>query len=200
MVGVKKTISTAIVALAVASVVHADMMPVHPLDGGPRRSVSIGEGRVPWQLSDSNQSAALLVAIDLDSSFVRFLPQAGPEAGQPSETKPAAILTDRQNSLTLCLYALLGLGLCRSAPLVKKVHFSGIPDWYHSGGPLQIGHSFAISPDCLASAPICCLVQPECGAETPLAQYRRGAIVSRWRKSQFTPMVLAPRGPPFCSH
>jgi len=197
----RQIITVLIGALVVCAISHADMMPVSPLDAADGRQSPQAHTLTDLRPASPSSPFADFVGIgDLDSSFVRFLPQAGPEAGQPSETKPAAILTDRQNSLTLCLYALLGLGLCRSAPLVKKVHFSGIPDWYHSGGPLQIGHSFAISPDCLASAPICCLVQPECGAETPLAQYRRGAIVSRWRKSQFTPMVLAPRGPPFCSH
>jgi hypothetical protein len=136
---------------------------------------------------------------DWGSLPVGFPAQLNPEAGQAGATKPAQILTDRQNSLTLCLYALLGLGLCRSAPLVRKFHFSCIPDWYHSGGPSQIGHSFAISPDCLTSTPVVCFVQPAGETEDVAPQYLSGAIAALLRKSQFTPTTLASRGPPSMS-
>jgi hypothetical protein len=127
---------------------------------------------------------------------VEFLPQPSPEAGQASETKPARILTDRQNSLTLCLYALFGLGLCRSVPFFKRLHFCCVPDWYHTGGPSQIGHSFAISPDCLSLKPACrCRMQPDSTAAT-VSQFRLEIVESLWRRSQFTPAVLASRGPP----
>ncbi len=201
MVGVKKTISMVIVALAVASVVHADMMLVSPLEGGYWLSASICEDRVPEQLSDSNQPAAFLCTGDLGLSQTGFPLLLNPEAGQSSETGPALILTDRQNSLTLCLYALLGLGLCRSAPLVKKLHFGCIPDWYHSAGPFQIGHSFAISPDCRPSASVFCFLQPDLavGTRCLLPRYRRETMVSFWRKSQGWLTVFASRGPPLHS-
>jgi hypothetical protein len=150
--------------------------------------------------SPSSLLAGFAGISDLDSLPAGFLPQADAQAGQLSETKPAQILTDRQNSLSLCLYALLGLGLCRSAPLVRKFHLSCIPDWYHNSGPSQIGHSFAISPDCLLSAPVVCFIQPDCETEDVAPQYFSGTIAALLRKSQFTPTTLASRGPPdLCS-
>jgi hypothetical protein len=106
------------------------------------------------------------------------------------------IRADEQNSLDLCLFALLGLGLCKSAPYVRKFSFGAIPDWYHTGGPSQIGHSFAISPDCLSLKPACrCRMQPDSTAAT-VSQFRLEIVESLWRRSQFTPAVLASRGPP----
>ena len=74
------------------------------------------------------------------------------------------IRSDGQNSLGLCLCALLGLGVCRSAPWVKKLSLTVIPEWYHDGGPRQIGHSLAVTPDCLCSSSAC-FVQPQSPAE-----------------------------------
>jgi hypothetical protein len=118
------------------------------------------------------------------------------DAGQTCETQPVPPLTEGQGSLSLCLYGLISFGVFRSASSIRKLSFGQIPDWYHTGGPSQIGHSFAISPDCLCSAPVCCFIQPECGAEDCQPQYDRGTIASLLRKSQFTPTALASRGPP----
>jgi hypothetical protein len=193
---VKRTVATVIVALVVAPVVRADMMPVASLDGGSRQSLSICDGRVPRGVSDSHQRVAFFGPVDLDLLQGGFVPLPNPEVGQPNETMPALVLTDRQNSLTLCLYALLGLGLCRSAPLVKKLHFGCITDWYHSGGPSQIGHSFAISSDCLPAAPIFCFLQPDYRPEEVAPQYSRGTIAALLREAQFQLTALASRGPP----
>ncbi len=172
-------------------------MPVSPLDAGDvRQSPQANTLTDLRPASPSTPFATFPDVADLDSFPVGFLPPPDPEAGYTSETKPAQILTDRQNSLTLSLYALLGLGLCRSAPFVKKLHFSCIPEWYHSGGPSQIGHSFAIPPDCLPSAPVIRFLQPNCAGKDVTPQYFSGAIAALVRKSPFTPTTLASRGPP----
>ncbi len=193
-------IAVLIGASAVCAISHADMMPLSPPDAaGCRQSPEV---KTPTDLGPASPSAPWADSsgiAGLDSFSVGFLPPPNPAAGQTSETKPAPILTDRQNSLTLCLYALLGLGLCRSAPLVKKFHFSCIPDWYHSGSPSQIGHSFAISPDCLTAAPAVCFLQPLGETEDVAPQYSSGAIPALLRRSQFTPTTLASRGPPCMS-
>lgn len=133
-------------------------------------------------------------------SHRRDLAGGGPfRVGDP--TRAPHVLADRHSELDLCLYALLSLGLYRSAPWLRRLSLHSIPDWYHSGGPSQIGHSFAISPDGLSAAPILCLTQPEPTAATPdlRPQHRWGIAVSLWRQSQFTPTALAARGPPYLS-
>jgi hypothetical protein len=121
-------------------------------------------------------------------------------SSEPSvETQAGPALAEGQGSFGLCLYALLGLGLCRSAPLVRKLSFGCIPDWYHHGGPFQIGHSHVIGPDCLCSATVVCFIQPDCTADGLSPQYYWGTIASLLQKSQFSPTALASRGPPSMS-
>ena len=133
---------------------------------------------------------------DFKPEPIEFSAEAGSDLGQRSHTRPPQILTDGQSSLSLCLSALIGLGLCSSAHCLKKLHFGFIPEWYHSGGPSQIGHSLAVNPDSICPVPAYCFVQPTHAAEDLIPQYRSGTIVSHWRKSQFTPDVIASRGPP----
>ncbi len=183
-------------ALAIGAIGRADMVPLSPLD-----AAGVWQSPGAHTLSDSLPACSpspFSASTDLRSSPFGLLPQPNPGTAQLSETKPPQILTDRQNSLTLCLYALLGLGLCRSAPLVKRLHLGYLPDWYHSGGPSQIGHSFAISPDCLSVARVFWFIQPELTAATQdlLPQHRWRIVVSVWRQSQFAATTLTSRGPP----
>ena len=194
----RKVIAAIIAGLAVSAVSYADMMPVAGFDAGYRQSP---RACVPTEQHSANFSSpfGVYAVADLDLPAVGCLPTANKGFEQDSEIRPVQILSDEQNSFSLCLYALLTLGLCKSAPFVKKLHFGSVPQWYHDGGPSQIGHSFAISPDCLCDAPALCFVQPDCTRQDPLPQYYMGIVTSLLRKSLFTPNVLDPRGPPLRS-
>lgn len=195
-----KTIAVLVAVLVATATVGADMVPLTPLDVGYRPSPQTCIPTDPWLPGPSNPYAGFAGMADLGSLPVGFPTQPNAEAGPTGKTTPSRILTDRQNSLSLCLYALLSFGLCRSAPLVvKKLHLGYLPDWYHTGGPFQIGHSLAIAPDCLRSAPLYCFIQPDGAVEDCLPQYYRGTIASLVRKSQFAPTGLASRGPPCMS-
>ncbi len=183
--------------LALGANVRADMMPVSPSNDA-RTPSPVACVATERQGVNPFTSFAGSGITDLGLPPVTSLPSAGTDAGQVSETQSVPILTDGQNSFSLCLYALLSLGLCKSAPLVKKFSFGYVPQWYHEGGPAQVGHSFAISPDCLSTAPVC-FVQPDNVAENPIPRYHFPTVVARWRSSQFTPAVLASRAPPLHS-
>ncbi len=101
-----------------------------------------------------------------------------------------------QSSLSLCLSALVSLGLYTSMHSVKKLSFGFDPQWYHTGGPFRIGHSMAICLDSVCPVPVCCLAQPDHGVANTVPKTRFGTVVSQWRTSQFTPELLAARGPP----
>ena len=181
--------------LVLAAPLYADMMPLSASGGrggqpacSPQPTGTFSEEQLAW--GDCRGIA------DLGVLPVGPLPVVDGDIEQACERQAAPILSDGQNSFSLCLYALLGLGLCRSAPWVKRLHLGAIPEWYHDGGPSQIGHSLAISPDCLCSTPVYCFVQPEDAAQDCIPQYRQEIIVSLWRKSQFAPEVIASRGPP----
>jgi len=191
-------ISAVIAALVAGGTVRADMIPVSGQRDGGRQTMPV-DGRPD---TSSAKAAGLfsgraIAELDLFPDGFPADPQGDVEP--PAELQSVYLLSDEQDSLDLCLYALFGLGLCRSPHWVKKFSFGVIPHWYHDGGPFQIGHSHAISPDCLCSAPAHCFVQPDCRRQMPMLQYRQKTIMALWRKSQFVPTILASRGPPSCS-
>jgi len=195
MIDGRRIITAVIGGLVFTGTVYADMTPVSRLDAG-RRQLPHVCGRTDLQYTNLSSPSIFSSVADLDLWSVEFLPEANADVRQTSEIQHPLSLTSGPGSLNLCLSALIGLGLCSSAHWMKRLSFGFIPEWYHDGGPFQIGHSFAVSPESLCPAPAYCFIQPVCPVEDSLPQYRLGAVTSLWRKSQFTPAVIAPRGPP----
>ena len=195
MINGRRIISAVICGLIFAVTAHANMVPVSHQDFGCRQPHPVCDriNHHDNNLYDSYNSPSVA---NLSLWPVGFLPQANTDIEQTSEIQQLQSLTDGPSSIGLCLSALIGLGLCSSTHLVKKLSFSFIPEWYHNGGPFQIGHSHPITPESLCTIRICCFVQPVCTVEDSLPIYRLVTITSHWRKSQFTPTVLVPRGPP----
>jgi hypothetical protein len=191
----RKLLTAVILVLVITSAVYADMTPVSVLNAGRRQSSHIF-GRTDLLYTDLYSPSNFPIFVELYSCSVEFLPGASADVSQTSEMQQPQILTDGTGSFSLCLCALIGLGLCRTAPWVKKLSFGFVPEWYHNGGPFQIGHSYAVTPESLCPVPAYCFIQPVCMAEDSIPQYRLGTITSLWRKSQFTPIVIGPRGPP----
>ncbi len=196
MCAVSERTIAVVVALIIATGARADMIGVSCSDTGPptpkqqRLQTGLESTYSPEPFPGFGQ-------LDLKAASVAFLP-AGVDGATPStRQEPLHVLTDDHGSLDLCLYALLGLGLCRSAPWVRRLSIGHIPDWYDHNGPHQIGHSYAIEPNCLCSATLC-FGQPHTRAEGLAPQYRLGTFVFLWRRSQFTPTLVASRGPPLC--
>jgi len=130
-----------------------------------------------------------------DKSWLRPMAVAGPT----HDAQPIHVLTEGHYEFHLCLWALLGFGLCESAPWMKRLSVGVIPEWYHGGGPFQIGHSSAIPPDCLISVPVFCFVQPDCTGEHSSPRHTGQSFIAPWPISKCALAVDAPRGPPFHS-
>jgi len=198
MIAGRKIIAGVIAGLLISAAAYADMVPASAPDAGRGPSPRVCSRTCtkcddcPWACNCPNSAV-------LDLPSAGFLPKVNADAGQTSFIQYPPSLTDGASSFSLCLYALMGLGLVRSAPYVKKLSFGFLPEWYHNGGPCQIGHSHAIGPDVLCAAPVLCFVQPDCMAEDISPQYYKGIIASLLRRSLFTPNVLASRGPPLLS-
>jgi hypothetical protein len=126
------------------------------------------------------------------------LPVQGGERRQGLDVPSASVrvLSDRQNSFILCLYGFLGVGAFRSLTCLRRPALGMIPEWYHNGGPAQIGHSLALAPDCRVSLPACCLVQPDQPTRNPGPRYGPGMRESFQPKSPTLSARAAPRGPP----
>lgn len=192
---------------------RADMMPVRAPATAPLARVAVYRTADGLGGADSGASA-FLGDEDLRTSSLLLLRDDAPVAGnlcarrfgwlsdvaedaEPDEGDPAGaiILTEGHSSFDLCLYALMGLGLCRSAPWVRRLHLGHIPDWYHSGAPQQIGHSHLLGPDALCDAAVC-FVQADAAPESLPVRCRAGTVPSLARRSQSIPAVLAARAPP----
>ena len=195
MINRRKLLITVGLGLLVTTGVYADMTPVSQSDAKCVQSSNACR-LAELQYTNLSSPSNFPSVADLDSWSVEFLPEANADVSQTSEIQHQLSLTNGQGSLNLCLSALIGLGLCSSAHWVKRLSFGFIPEWYHNGGPFQIGHSYAVTPESLRPVPVYCFIQPACTVEDSLPQYRLGTVTSRWRKSQFTPTVLVPRGPP----
>lgn len=179
-----------IVGLAIGPAAFAGMMPASSHDAGvfcPRTDLQ------PANVSSLFHSSGVG---GLDSWLGQLSPETPAQVQQNREIQHPQALTDGTSSLSLCLSALMGLGLCGSFHWFKKLHLGFIPEWYHDGGPHQVGHSHAVNPNTLCTVPVYCFIQPDCTAEDSPPQYRSGTILSLWRISQFTPAVLGSRAPP----
>jgi hypothetical protein len=202
----QKIVIVIIMGFGVGTAVYADMMPAPSVNTSRGKSLPAVVSEYSRDTCHSS-SLTCLGTDELDLLPITAVSESKADAGQIYCTQPPEILADRQSSFALCLYALVGLGLCRSAPWAKKVSFCQIQDWYHHAGPYQIGHSHAIGPECLCSTTVC-FIQPDCTTEDFLPQDYWGTLASLLPKSLFTPNVLAPRGPPnmserlvpVCSH
>lgn len=151
-----------------------------PDAGSQARSVDRSPDPDRWTSSDASLDGALLQA-----PLAASLP-----SGQGPQLKnlPAA-----PSSVSLFLSALGGLGAWQLGRSTKRLHLGAVPEWYHSGGPAQIGHVSAIDPDLSSPAVLAHFDQlPE---ERPL-KYLLRRTVSLHLKSQFTRALVAPRPPP----
>lgn len=193
----RRYILTFIGVLVFTAVVHADMMPVSQRENVCRQSPgSCGRADLLCVCENSSGTPDFAGIANLDLWSVEFLPGADTVIGQTSEMQHIRSLTDGSDSLKYCLSALISLGLCCSGHWVKRLSLGFIPEWYHEGGPIQIGHSHALMPGTLCPAQACCFIQPVCTENNHLPRYFLKTVISLWRKSQFTPNVIASRGPP----
>ncbi len=198
MIQWRTTLGVVVVALALPATLRADLMPASPHDTQDPQSSRVCLVRDRQDTCPSDVLGHTAIVDEVQALLVRYAPDWEDTVRPAGERPPTQILSDRQGSLSLCIYALIGLGLFRSAPLVKKLSFGGIPAWYDDGGPRQVGHSFAIAPDCLCAAPLCFVQPPDAMAEK-VRRYHFARVIALWRKSQFAAAVLASRAPPSLS-
>lgn len=190
-----RRILVAVVAILVATVaVQADLTTVSPAKADRVEAVCPS-------IANEQRPADSLASLGVPSGFDLGLPAIDnsdePEVDGEEGTSPVGLVTlvDRSDSVDLCLYALLGLGLCRSGHWVKKSSLGLVPDWYHHDAPFQVGHSHLIGPDCLGSN-LACFIQPETMPEELEPNHHQGPMAPLFCKSLCTPTVRASRGPP----
>ena len=195
MISRRRLITAMIGAFLMSVAVRADMVPIGRCDTGHRQDSSVC---VQSEIPSANRSflSDSPVLGDFDVRTVQFQPEINAHGERPAQAPPLIELAGGPSSVSLCLYALMSLGLCSAPHWIKKLHLGHLPEWYHDGGPFQIGHSFAATPESLCALQACYFNPPSDTAEDFLPQHRQRTIISLWRKSQFTPEAIASRGPP----
>jgi hypothetical protein len=199
MISGRRFITAAALAVVFAPFVYSDILPVSELDGTGSRCIDASCFKTALQNTRSSRPLSCSGITNLDFGSAELLPCINSDVDNAAKIENPVSLTSGYSSLNLCLTALISLGLCSSVHWVKRISLGFIPDWYHSGGPFQIGHSHALMPGTLCPAATCCFIQPHCAEDNHLPQYLVRTVKSLWRKSQFTPATLASRGPPHAS-
>lgn len=116
-----------------------------------------------------------------------------------AEPQPLQVLTEKDDSLTLCLSALMSLGLCNSIPWTRKWVVRPLPRWYWSGCPGVYRPCLAISVILLHPEPTAPWDPPADPPQDAQAHSLSETTVPLWQESQSTLPVLTARGPPACS-
>lgn len=192
----RRSLIFAVIGVLLSSVaVYADMAPMSRFNNEHQKDVS---ACLPSDTPSTNQSGQYSRSIldDFGLGTIELEADAKIETEPPVQTQRTIELTGGPSSVSLCLYALMSLSLCSAPHWIRKLHFGHLPEWYHDGGPFQIGHSFAATPESLCTLQVYYFNPSSHLAEDFLPQYRQRDVISLWRESQFTPDAIASRGPP----
>jgi len=137
----------------------------------------------PEQYSDS--------LVSLEASLNDAVTVVQRPAAEPREVTTHQ-LPPSPNSTCLFFYAMGGVGAWQLGRSAKKIHLGSLPQWYHSGGPSQIGHAVVFDPN-FAHIDLCHIgpVDPD-GTAVCQPALRQ----SPPRRDQSFLTIQAPRAPP----
>ena len=113
------------------------------------------------------------------------------------EAKPTVLPAD-MSSVTMFLMGISSLGAWQFVRSAKntKFHLGHMPEWYHTGGPIQVGGVAAFDFDYYT--PTFCTLDEPAGKQQ--FSHHSGRNLPARLKGQFLLTVEAPRGPPrLCS-
>ncbi len=116
-----------------------------------------------------------------------FWPRSAGADAQVRELPPSP------SSARLFLSAMLSIGAWHVVRTAGSVHFGALPEWYHAGGPAQVGHAVPFDLD-FSVSPLCCFVQP--AGERPYLYRVRRELRPRCDAQELVLIIAAPRGPP----
>jgi hypothetical protein len=129
---------------------------------------------------------------------IAFLPDriSGDQQGTAS-TEKVENLPASPSSLAVALSSLLTLGGWRLVRQARHVQLVCVPEWYHAGGPGQIGHATPLDLGTTLNVLPICWYQPDCVRVDgrPMAYYDQTERCAVWNSLSFIP-TSAPRAPP----
>ncbi len=120
---------------------------------------------------------------------------AWPSSGEPAEARDVLRLPAGPDSSALFLWALGGLGAWQLGRYTRKWHLSALPEWYHTGGPAQVGHAQRLDLERITlDVPLWYDVRP--AAQAPVGPTWRLADTPPPLYGAARSLAAAPRGPP----
>lgn len=137
---------------------------------------------VSWLLNRTTRDAAP-IAIPLPSL---------PRSPEPDRESDAVPLAPGPNGLALGLSALTSLAAVQVCRSFRKLHLGALPEWYHTGGPAQVGHATPYQLDHVPLA-VCDFEQPS--DLRPGVSYRIPREPRSLHPQSFL-IVSCPRAPP----
>ncbi|MBN2561997.1 MAG: hypothetical protein JXQ75_13815 [Phycisphaerae bacterium] len=140
-----------------------------------------------------SKTGAAVCDLDLGSSQGDWTPFAAIE-DEASNASSAQVreVPPLPSSAVLFLSAVLSAGAWHLGRSAMHLHLGALPEWYHAGGPDQIGHAVPFDFDFSASPP-CRFEQPV--GERPF-RYRVRREETPRCDEQANLTIAAPRGPP----
>lgn len=173
-----------LVSVAMASEVRADLRN----SPSPRSNVAFEQLAQPTAgdlLNDPTCDSIGFANLDPGSG-------AGGAVAGLSSHQSVVRLPDAPSSTALFLSAMVSFGAWHLVRSGRDVHFGAMPEWYHTGGPFQVGHVTAFDLD-FSSLPLCLF-------DRPIQQRRvtfrcQRDLPSRWGP-QSRVLPADPRGPP----
>ncbi|MCH7702618.1 MAG: hypothetical protein IID37_13120 [Planctomycetes bacterium] len=190
---VAKAILCGLVFLVAAGTARGDLTASSPAFDGQLLLASDGQLQPAESSGRSSPS--------LDSLGMDLWPSAGSVAafdtGYDGET--AATVRDLPavpGSAQLFLSAMLSVGAWHFVRSAKHFHLADIPEWYHPGGPTQVGHVVPFDLD-FSALPVCFFEQPV--AERPALGRHLRESISRMLSQQYFLTNADPRAPPVLS-
>ena len=126
---------------------------------------------------------------DSSAGPVASLPSGSADPPGPREVRD---LPPLPGSAGLFLSAMLSIGGWHMVRSARHIHLGALPEWYHAGGPAQVGHAVPCNLD-FSAWPLCCFEQPV--GERPCLYRVRRQHTPRC-DAQCLLIIAAPRGPP----
>jgi hypothetical protein len=122
-----------------------------------------------------------------------LMPGATGDAPASEPTNAVRELPPAPGSLSLVFSALASLGAYQGVRSLRKLHFGAAPDWYHTGGPRQIGHVVVwdLEFPLLACDPFDCVIDVR-----PRVRARAVFAEPTPLRSDVLLVVESPRAPP----
>jgi len=176
-------------AITAGALGDVSSVPLGPCELTTQSPAEAGHSQVAATVEDSEQAIAGGL---LDG------PVAAGSLPAPSPDRPmrAVIQTpSRSGSASLLLCAFGSMCAWRVTRSARKFHLGAMPEWYHTGGPTQIGQATPVDLD-FSALPVQHFDQP---AEQSPPPWRLEYVTESRCRPQWHPVIGAPRAPPHLS-